>query len=137
MPLMQLIYTSRPFGFDAGTLDDILVSARRRNARNEITGALICRSDLFLQMLEGPRPAVTETFGRILRDDRHVEVGLVWSGEVEERLFPGWDMRDDPVRSWMWSREEVGAGAAREAQSSQARFIFRRLSRLPPERPEL
>jgi hypothetical protein len=45
MPTTQLIYTSRPFGFDAGTLDDILISARRHNRANGITGALICRAD--------------------------------------------------------------------------------------------
>ena len=54
MGLTQLIYTSRPFGFEAETLDDILISARRHNREDGITGALICRADLFLQLLEGP-----------------------------------------------------------------------------------
>ena len=44
MPLTQLIYTSRPFGFDAHTLDDILLGARRNNERDGITGALVCRA---------------------------------------------------------------------------------------------
>jgi hypothetical protein len=130
MRLIQLIYISRPFGFDAGTLDDILVSARRHNAANNLTGALICRDDVFLQMLEGPRIQVTETFGRILRDDRHLEVSLLWSGDTPFRTFPEWSMRDDPVQSWMWDRREVlevvSAGSGEEA-----RQIFARLAREP------
>ena len=52
--LIQLIYSSRPFGFDEATLNGILMFARRNNPREAITGALICRHDLYLQLLEGP-----------------------------------------------------------------------------------
>jgi Sensors of blue-light using FAD len=65
MRTMQLIYASRPFGYDDLTLASILLQARDNNARNGITGCLICREDLFLQMLEGPRDLVTSTFSRI------------------------------------------------------------------------
>jgi hypothetical protein len=133
MRLMQLIYLSRPFGFEAGTLDDILVTARRCNARDGLTGALICRRDVFLQMLEGPRAQVTATFGRILRDDRHVDVSLIWCGDAPFRMFRDWTMRDDPVRSWMWSREELGAGGAAAVPAEGARRIFMRLSSEPHE----
>lgn len=128
MPLVQLIYTSRPFGFAAEYLDEILLSARRNNARAGLTGALICRADLFIQMLEGPRPAVTETFGRILRDDRHIEVALGWVGDTDVRLFPDWAMRDDPPRSWMWDQAAVRAGAVRAAPAGELRGVFERLA---------
>ncbi|MES2712276.1 MAG: BLUF domain-containing protein [Pseudomonadota bacterium] len=133
MPLAQLIYTSRPFGFDEATLDDILTTARVKNAQSNITGALICRADLYMQMLEGPRQALTETFGRILRDDRHVEVRLVHCADTSERLFPQWSMRDDPPQSWMWNQAEVRAGAARLAPSIEALGVFRRLATLPKD----
>ena len=42
---MQLIYASRPFGYDDLTLTSILMQARENNARNGITGALICREE--------------------------------------------------------------------------------------------
>lgn len=131
MRLMQLIYTSRPFGFDAAMLGDILMSARRNNGRDGITGALICRADLFMQLLEGPRGIVTRTFGRILADDRHLDVAVVHAGDIEDRLFAEWDMRDDPARSWMWSQAEVRAGAARDATADTVRAIFDRLAREP------
>lgn len=130
MRLMQLIYVSRPFGFDGGMLDDILLSARRHNAANGVTGALICRNDVFLQILEGPRARVTETFARILRDDRHIEVSLLWCGDAPFRSFAQWSMRDDPVQSWMWSREEA-RDVVRAASAEQARQIFARLARDP------
>ena len=137
MRLMQLIYVSRPFGFEGGTLDDILISARRHNAANGVTGALICRNDVFLQMLEGPREKVTETFSRILLDDRHIEVSLLWCGDAPFRSFAEWSMRDDPVQSWMWSREEMRE-VVRAASAEQARQIFARLARDPwREEPRL
>lgn len=128
MRLMQLIYTSRPFGFAPETLDDILLSARRHNRENGITGALICRADLFIQLLEGPRSAVTRTFSRIIQDDRHLDVALLHADDLETRLFAGWDMRDDPPRSWMWTQAEVRAGAAREASAASVRAIFTRIA---------
>jgi hypothetical protein len=133
MRVTQLVYASRPFGFEAGMLDDILLAARRRNAQDGLTGALLCRRDLFMQMLEGPRARVTATFGRILRDDRHLEVALLWCGDARARLFPDWTMRDDPVRSWMWDEAAVAAGAVAAATAEEARQIFVRLSREPRE----
>jgi hypothetical protein len=134
MRLCQLVYTSRPFGFNASMLDDILTTARMLNAQNGLTGALICRADMFMQMLEGPRAVVTDTFGRILADDRHVDVTLLYVGDTLERIFPDWSMRDDPPQSWMWNRAEVREGAMQEASSAAAFAVFRQLSRLPPER---
>jgi hypothetical protein len=133
MRLMQLIYASRPFGFSGDTLDDILMTARRRNRADGITGALICRNDLFMQMLEGPRSKVTATFGRILRDDRHIEVTLLWCGDAPFRSFPDWDMLEDPARTWMWNREEVRAGAPGAASAEEARRAFARIASEPRE----
>lgn len=126
---MQLIYASRPFGYDDLTLTSILMQARENNARNGITGALICREDVFLQILEGPRDLVTSTFSRILRDERHVDVVNLLSSEIDRRLFPKWSMRHDPAQSWMWTPEEVARGAIGRASDREIRGIFERLAR--------
>jgi len=131
MRLMQLIYASRPFGFGAAPLDDIMISARRNNRRDGITGMLVCRADLYVQLLEGPRDRVTRCFNRICVDDRHVDVNLVWAGDTLARLFPEWEMRDDPARSWMWSRASVRAGEARDAGVAAYRSLFARLASEP------
>lgn len=127
MDLIQLIYASRPFGFDNATLNAILIEARLSNPRNEITGALICRADIYLQLLEGPDTAVDATFARIARDDRHLEVKVLYRMPAAERLCPKWAMRDDPARSWMWTKREVTDGALLRASPGDILKIFERL----------
>jgi hypothetical protein len=127
MSLIQLIYASTPFGFDNPTLNQILSVARRNNARDDITGALICRADLYLQLLEGPRAAVTTTFHKILADDRHLDVMLIGSSDIKTRMFPKWHMKDDPAQSWMWTQEQVAAGALEQASEEDVRAVFARL----------
>ena len=130
MPLLQLVYASRPFGFESGTLTAILFDSRRCNARDGITGALICRDDLFLQLLEGPADKVTATYTRITRDDRHGELHPLVRKQIGEgdRLFPAWSMRDDPAQSDVWSREAVAAGAPQAASEAEVMDIFQRLA---------
>ena len=132
MPITQIIYASRPFGFDAALLAGILMDARRCNTRDGITGALICRDDLFLQLLEGPDEVVKAAFGRIARDDRHVEVRCLARRTLGDdgRLFPRWAMRDDPAKSWVWSRSDVDNGVLDHATQAEAIAIFERLAKL-------
>ena len=128
MHLTQIVYASKPFGFDASVLDDILTISRRRNSDADITGTLICRNDMYLQLLEGPDAAVKATYDRITLDDRHCELNLLVSRGVTERLFPKWAMRDDPARSWMWTPEEITAGAITTATPEHVLAIFERLA---------
>ncbi len=126
--LIQLIYSSQPFGFDEATLNGILITARRNNPRDAITGALICRQDLYLQLLEGPRAAVETRYHGIARDDRHLEVVKRVSRPVTERLFPNWAMRDDPARSWMWTAKDIDRGALDRASPADFIAVFERLA---------
>lgn len=127
MDLVQLTYVSRPLGFDEPTLAGILLDARRCNLRDDITGALIVRQDIYMQLLEGPKKAVEAAYQRIRWDDRHTDVRMMRQKRIERRIFAGWAMRDDPVTSWMWSREEVAAGAPEAATEEEVLAIFRRL----------
>ena len=131
MPMQQLIYASRPFGYDTAALAGILSASRVRNAQNDITGALICRSDIYLQLLEGPVGKVENTFERILTDDRHVEVQVLVRSQIDDRLFPEWAMRHDPAHSWMWTAEEVANGALQQASARDVRAVFLRLAHQP------
>ncbi len=126
--LIQLIYSSQPFGFDDAVLNGILIIARRNNPRDAITGSLICRHDLYLQLLEGPQAAVEARYQSISRDDRHLEVVKRVSRPVQERLFPTWAMRDDPARSWMWTAREIDQGALDRAAPDEFISVFRRLA---------
>ena len=105
--LKRIVYRSRPFGFETSILDNILLHSRKNNERDSITGALICRHEIYIQFLEGPQNNVDALFDRICDDDRHLEVSLLLSEHCSERLFPSWSMKHDPLQPWMWTREEM------------------------------
>jgi hypothetical protein len=136
MQLTHLIYASRPFGYDDLTLTGILAAATRNNARLDVTGALICRDDVFLQWLEGPEASVSNIFSRIEKDNAHTDLQVLSMGPIEARLFPDWAMRHDPAQSWMWSPAEVRAGAVSKATANEAQAVFLRLSRSAPSEPQ-
>jgi len=127
MSLFRAIYTSRPFGFDAGILNGILMDARRANLRDGITGALLCRGDIYLQWLEGPEERVRDALARIERDDRHLDVTLHVAEGVPERMFGEWAMLHDPAASWIWSQDEVADGAVERATPEEITAVFLRL----------
>jgi hypothetical protein len=128
MMMTQLIYWSQPFGFDDAMLGGILIQARRNNARDGLTGALIVRHDLYMQLLEGPDAAVETTYGRICKDNRHLAVRLISRAPAAARMFPNWTMRDDPARSWLWSAAEVEKGALDRATAADVQAVFARLA---------
>ena len=131
--MFQMIYAARPFGFDAGVLLDILMRARKRNSSLGVTGALLCRDDIYIQLLEGEQDAVAEIYDSILNDDRHVDIRELAARETVTRMFPGWAMRDDPVQSWMWSRDDVAKGVIRNARAEDAIALFTRLACITPQ----
>lgn len=127
MTLKQIIYTSQPFGFDDAMLGGILVQARRNNPRNDITGCLICRQDLYLQLLEGPEAAIDTLYDKIKGDDRHLAVVQLSKASVTTRMFPDWAMRDDPAQSWLWPPQAVAAGVLFQASPDSLRAVFARV----------
>ena len=123
--ITQLIYMSQPFGFDSATLSGILATARRNNPKHEVTGALICRQDIYLQLLEGSAEAIDSLFENILADTRHMEVKLLSRAEVADRMFPDWAMLHDPAHSWHWSPDDVSRGAIAKASAEELQSVFR------------
>ena len=127
--IKQVIYVSKPVGFDDETLNSILTLSRFNNERNQITGALICRSDLYLQYLEGPAHKIDSVYSKIKIDDRHEDVRLLEDGRSRRRLFSNWAMRGEPVKDWIWTEEEVSNGALERLSGDDAMDIFIKHSR--------
>jgi Sensors of blue-light using FAD len=73
-------------------IESILFSARRYNARDEITGMLIASSTRFIQVLEGEPDKVQQTFDRIRLDDRHYAEVILRETMTSERQFAQWSM---------------------------------------------
>jgi hypothetical protein len=101
--LYRLIYCSRNIIAqvvpDAATPDGlerevraILTTARRLNAADNVTGALLFTTSGFAQVLEGPRDVVERTFERIGFDPRHTDVTILSFTPTERRSFPDWSM---------------------------------------------
>ncbi len=127
-PITQIVYSSTPFGYDENLLSNLLLDARRCNRRDGVTGALVCRRDVYLQYLEGEDDAVRNTLDRIRRDDRHVEVTLRLDATTSRRMFSDWAMLHDPAISVAWTEGQVAAGALDQAGPDHFRAVFKAIS---------
>ena len=97
MALARLIYVSEPQlepakGSTLTQIAAIMSSSRRNNQAADITGALVYDESWFLQVLEGDRRAIWQTFARINEDERHAGCLLVEMMEASDRLFGNWWM---------------------------------------------
>lgn len=128
-PLTQLIYASQPFGYEDTILNSILVDARRYNLRDDITGALVCRHDIYLQLLEGPSEAVNAAYARIIRDDRHVGVTRLVSRQVTDRMFGDWAMLHDPAKSLIWTQDQISDGILERTPEPEIVGMFESVAR--------
>lgn len=93
-PIYSLVYLSRAKrAMSSQELDGLLVKARDINATLNITGMLLYHSGAFMQILEGPKDAVTELFyEKIIKDERHHKVVVTTKGFAPRRQFSGWRM---------------------------------------------
>ncbi|KQO86020.1 BLUF domain protein [Methylorubrum extorquens] len=93
----QLVYYSHNTVPESGrsmisNMREILSASQRNNGRDGITGFLIFDKTYFIQILEGERSRVTDTYNRIARDSRHSTATIINVRDVPARLFPNWTM---------------------------------------------
>ncbi len=89
----QLLYISiatRPC--DEDDLAALLRRSRDNNVMYSVTGILWSDGERFIQVLEGPLASVEETYARILIDERHHSLAIVYDHLVEKRDFGSWSM---------------------------------------------
>lgn len=91
--MFRLIYASAASpGLGDRDLQAILAEARSRNADAGITGMLLYMEGSFIQLLEGEKPAVEATFGRIEADRRHRGVIVLDTRKAGARVLQDWSM---------------------------------------------
>ena len=96
--LVRCLYASRiPKAQSATTLQAILESSRKNNTKHGITGILVVAGDSFIQVLEGGRVQVCETYNHIAQDKRHIDVTILSFEEITQRNFEGWSMGEVSV----------------------------------------
>lgn len=92
-PLSQIIYRSIAVGHPTELdLHPILVTARTFNADHDVTGMLLYRQRVFVQLLEGPEGVITQLYRRIAADERHRNVETLVEAPIEKRRFARWSM---------------------------------------------
>jgi hypothetical protein len=92
MRLHQIVYTSVLADQDESILSKIHSHAVRNNTEHCITGMLLYSNGRFIQVLEGEKKLVLDTFKNIQHDPRHVDVKLLLSQDISERNFSKWSM---------------------------------------------
>ncbi|TGN55603.1 BLUF domain-containing protein [Paracoccus liaowanqingii] len=94
MQLTRLIYVSNHSGIEDTSLEAILEKSKINNKIDDITGLLICSGEDFIQLIEEGRTVVAKCFMRIMQDERHRDIRIVFSKPVDSRLFPEWNMQN-------------------------------------------
>lgn len=78
--------------FSENELAELLTVARCNNQKYQITGLLLYKAPLFMQLLEGPKETVEQLFDTIKQDPRHSDVSGLIKGDIQRRTFPDWQM---------------------------------------------
>lgn len=103
-PGRALLYVSRkmiPAGTDAATVAEMVDAAREKNARLDITGALVATKAHFAQILEGPADALSDLMDTICRDTRHADVMILREWALIVRTFASWSLAYSGPSSYM------------------------------------
>jgi hypothetical protein len=93
MAIHQLLYVSAASEkIDEPEIDRILALSRKNNPAQEITGVLLFRGGIFLQLLEGEKNKVEQLFAKIEKDPRHNHIIRVLEVDSNERIYTDWSM---------------------------------------------
>ena len=95
--MIQMVYLSFATMELKANLDEeitlILEEAVQHNSSVGITGELIYRNGIFLQLLEGDKEDVEFILGKIFLDyKRHENLKVLMRQPMVERVFPDWSM---------------------------------------------
>lgn len=93
MRIYQTLYVSSAAkGTDSRVISDIVSTANNYNSKNNLTGILLFRAGIFLQLLEGAKSEVELLLKKIEKDSRHSNVVRIFEIENNERIFSDWAM---------------------------------------------
>ena len=92
--IYQLVYVSiSDLEFDNQDIMNLLDVAREKNSQLDITGMLIYKDGIFMQLLEGKKEVVRNVYDNtIVHDRRHSNCRVILEAEGNERLFRSWTM---------------------------------------------
>ena len=93
MALVQLFYASRAaVSYDSEAVQRILVTSRRNNQRDDVTGCLLFSGCFFAQVLEGRSDVLSSRLDQIISDPRHIDFRLLAERPISLREYGDWSM---------------------------------------------
>jgi len=91
--MYQLLYISNAVNLMSNDeLESLLGNARIKNHQLNITGMLVYLDGSFIQVLEGEKAVVKDSFKNISKDPRHNNIILVDENHIDKRAFQSWEM---------------------------------------------
>lgn len=94
--IFQLVYISYANDYfmqdEDSNIDDIINTAIEFNKSRGVTGILLHRKGIFLQLLEGDKENVLQLYGLIASDFRHGNIKTILKQYTNERIFKEWSM---------------------------------------------
>jgi hypothetical protein len=77
---------------DISDVAAILAVSRIANFRDGITGLLVAGGNRYLQVIEGPPPAIAGLLRRLRADQRHLAMTVLVDRRLKVPQFEGWSM---------------------------------------------
>lgn len=111
--LLSIVYASTAtVPFSDVDLALLLAGSRIRNDERGLSGLLLYRNGQFMQVLEGPEPAVRALLATIAEDPRHSGVRALHEERIDDRRFGSWAMgyrsiSETEPPSWFGSPEAL------------------------------
>lgn len=91
--MLELVYKSKASSaINQDEIIKILETAEKFNQSNGLTGCLIYHKGYFIQLLEGEEKVLKDLYSKILKDNRHTEIELLYEKNKEQRNFDDWGM---------------------------------------------
>ena len=119
--LHRLLYVSSAVSrMPPAALESLLTDARARNGSNGITGLLLYADGDFMQLLEGPRDQVLDTYSRIERSRLHRGLIALMNSSTKERIFSGWSMAYSQAT---WGQLTEVQNACRQSDDAVAKVL--------------
>ena len=70
----------------------MLMKAKRKNKRLKITGCIVYADNKFIQLIQGPKDAITDLYKEIKADKRHFKIITLLEQSTEQKIWSDWSM---------------------------------------------
>ena len=91
--VFEISYNSKASGsLTDKDIEEMILKAREKNIKNNITGCLVYKENAFYQIFEGSMGAVIDLYNQIKKDPRHSDITVMNKSWRTTRGYTNWDM---------------------------------------------